>query len=728
MTLPKIHTTIIPERTSVPVIYQSEMAECGLACLAMISSYYGHVYDLVSLRNKFSISLTGANLKNIIDIAEQLCLSSRPIKVKLEQLAGLRTPAILHWDLNHFVVLEKITKKYAVIIDPAKGRLKLNADEVSAHYTGIALELTPTEDFTVASEVESVRFSDLWSRILGLKRSLTFILIATLIVSFFSILSPQYIQSVVDDAILGRDENLLIILAFGFGLILLFEVSVRALRSFLVLVMSNSMHIQIADNLFRRLINLPLEYYEKRHIGDIVSRFGSIEQLREIFTTTFVEAIVDGIFIVITLVILFVYSPMLAIVAIVASILYGALRFLLFYPMRSLTEESIREKANEQSVFMESVRGVQTIKIFGKETLRRTIWQNNMVSVTNKNMMLGRYLIVFQVANGLIFGLENILTIYLGAHLVLDSKFTVGMLYAFIAYKGFFINSSSALIEKYFEFLMAKIHLIRISDIVRSPLEDTTNGRWVVDQAAPATLELQDVAYRYSSGSDFLFKNVNIKISSGEAVAIVGPSGVGKTTLLKVMAGLLQPTTGRIFYCGKDIYAEGIKQYRQRIAAVMQEDDLFAGSVFDNICFFDAHPDRDFVEECSKHACIHGDIAKMPMGYNTLVGDMGSTLSGGQKQRLLLARALYHKPSLIFLDEATSHLDAHNESLINMALRNLDCIRITIAHRPSTIRHSDRFFTIVNQTVIEIDKDQALSLSEFMNDVSPDKRQEFPTE
>jgi ATP-binding cassette subfamily B protein RaxB len=704
--VPKLDISLLANTRELPVIRQSEMAECGLACLAMISSHHGHEYDLATLRAKFPMALTGANLKSLIELAEKLDLSARPLKVPLEQMAGLKAPAILHWDLNHFVVLERVGKTHADIIDPARGRVKLDVAEVSKHYTGIALELQPTHDFVFAKEVDPVSFSELWSRIRGIGKSMVSVFFASVLLILFSLISPLYVQTVVDDVIIGRDANLLYVLAFGFAFVLLFETAIKALRGFLVLVMSSSLYLQIADNVFRHLLHLPLSYFEKRHLGDVVSRFGSIEKLKEIFTSRFVESIVDGLLATAMLVVLMLYSVHLAGLALVAGLLYLVMRLLLFKPIREATESAIRERAAEQTSFMESVRGIQTIKLFGKEALRRSVWKNQMVGAVNRDMMVGRHLIVFQLLSGLIFGLEAIISIYLGATLILESKFTIGMLYAFLAYKALFVNSSRQFIESIFEFLMAKLHLQRVSDILRTSMETPPS----VAHEAPrkqGSLELTNVSYSFTPGGESLFKDVTFKIGFGECIALIGPSGAGKTTLLKILAGLHQPTTGRMSYDGHAVTVENLRHYRSHVAAVTQDGQLFAGSILDNIGFFDPTIDRQFAEQCARAACIHDEIMRMPMGYNTLVGDMGSTLSGDQKQRVLLARALYHRPAILLMDEATSHLDVANESAVNNALRAMNITRIIVAHRESSIQSADRLLFVYDRSVCEVHRQQS---------------------
>lgn len=691
-------------RRQLPVIHQSALAECGLACLAMISGYHGHPVDLVTLRRRFPVSLKGATLKSLMATADGMNLTPRALRVDLEQLADVQAPAILHWDMNHFVVLKKTGKRGVVIHDPAQGRRELDWATVSRHFTGVVLELMPTKAFEIRNEKLSMRLTDFWDRITGFKRALIQILVLSFALQIFALGSPFYMQLVVDDAVVSHDPDLLSVLALGFGLLMLIEVTTRAFRSYVVLVLSNTLNIQMANNLFRHLIRLPMSYFENRHIGDTVSRFGSLESVRELLTTGLVEAVVDGIMSLILVALLFLYSPMLAVIVLVAVFIFLAIRLAFFRPFRNLNEEAIVAAAGEQSNFMESVRGMQSIKLFGKEVDRQTLWQNRYAEVINTGIRLGKFRIGFDTANGVLFGVESIVVIYLGANLILENAFTVGMLYAFVSYKRQFTEKANTLIDKLIEFRVIRLHLERIADIARTPIEKSLDVR-ASDQLPgrefSGELELRDIAYRYSPNDPFLFQHLDMTVGAGEVVAIVGPSGCGKTTLLKIMLGLLEPDEGTLFIDGQELEKVGLRHYRSQIAAVMQDDQLMSGSIAENISFFDPEQDELAIEQCAQWACIHNDILSMPMGYNSLVGDMGTTLSGGQKQRILLARALYQKPRLLFLDEATSHLDSNSEMAVNNYMKKMDITRVMIAHREATIRLADRVLVMDNGQVYE---------------------------
>ncbi|WP_259520146.1 peptidase domain-containing ABC transporter [Shewanella baltica] len=672
-----------------PMIVQTEAAECGLACVAMVASLHGYQTDLNSLRQRFSLSLEGCTLLDLMHIAEQLQLSSRPLKIELEELSDLATPCILHWDLNHFVVLKSVNAQHCIIHDPALGVRRISLTEVSKSFTGIALELTPTATFTAEQAKQSLTFSSFFSKITGLKQSLGLLLSLSVFLQLFILASPYYIQLVVDAVIISNDGQLLLVLALGFALLLLFDVATNALRSLVLLNFSSQLSVQLASNLFHHLVRLPLAYFEKRHMGDLVSRFGSLRQLRELLTTGIIEAIIDGFMALGVLCMIFFYSPLLSLVVLVAVLAYCALRLALYQSLRLASEQQILALAGEQSNFMETIRAIQTVKLFGFESQREAIWQNHYVKATNRTITLGKYEISYQVMNKLLFGIENILVIYLAAELVMAGSFTTGMLFAFIAYKAQFMERMSKLIEKLIEYRMLSLHFERIADIALTAKEQTYPPQPMLHKVA-GNICLQQVSFSYSSVAEPVLYNLALQINAGESVAIIGPSGCGKSTLMKLLLGLLTPTEGEVLIDDIPLVKLGLAQYRQQVAAVMQEDQLLGGTIEDNITFFSEKIDVDKLTRCAQMAAIHQDICQMPMGYKSLIGDMGSALSSGQKQRLILARALYREPKILFMDEATSHLDIVTESVVNQAMKKLNITRVVIAHRPETIKAADR--------------------------------------
>ncbi|TRX52736.1 peptidase domain-containing ABC transporter [Thalassomonas sp. M1454] len=682
---------------SVPLILQSEIAECALASMAMISHYHGHQIDMSTMRKRVSSNLKGMDLEQVIELGDSLGLASRALKCPVEEVNKLTLPCILHWDLNHFVVLTNVstsnTKSKFTINDPAIGKRTLNFQEFSKHFTGICLELTPTSKFEIKKEKTKMKFTQLWSRVSGLKVGLTKLVGLSIVLQLFALMTPYYMQWVVDEVLISYDHSLLTILALGFTLICIVSTVTNAVRSWLVLRLSSLLNMQMGINLLRHLLRLPMNFFESRHIGDIVSRFGSLTQIRERITTGFAETLVDGVMSLGVLMMMLLYSVKLTVVVLVAISLYTIVRLALYRPLHQATEEMIQNSAKEQSNFLENIRGIQTIKIFGNESQRQGIWQNRYAEVINAEIKLGRLKISFDSMNKLLFGLENVVVIYLAAILVMANTLSVGMVLAFIAYKGQLTERFANLIEQIIQFKMMRLHLDRIADIALHPEETNRDG---MDVIAPpkGQLSLQNICFSYSDDEPNILDNLNLTINSGESIAITGPSGCGKSTLMKLMLGLLQPTSGKVLLDGKDITQLGIKNYRKHVAAVMQDDTLLAGSIADNICFFAPQPNLLKIEKCAKLAAIHEDITQMTMGYNALVGDMGSNLSGGQVQRILLARALYQSPCLLFMDEATSHLDKDNEAKISEQIQYLPMTRILIAHRQETIEKTEQVFRL----------------------------------
>ncbi len=675
-----------------PVFLQTEAAECGLASLGMIACFHGHRIDLAGLRRRFTVSLKGSTLAYLIQAAGRLHLAPRPLRLELDELPQLRAPCVLHWDMNHFVVLKSADARGAVVHDPAFGVRRLTMAEVSRHFTGIALELSPTSEFHPADERRHVRLRDLMGPVVGLKRSLAQVFILAIALQAIAIVSPFYMQWAVDGAVVSADRDLLTVLGLGFLLLALIQVALSALRSWVVLYLSTTMNLQWLANVFSHLLKLPVSYFEKRHLGDVVSRFGAVNNIQRTLTSSFVEALIDGAMALATLAMMMIYSVMLTSAAICAVALYGVLRWAFYEPLRRATEEHIVHSAKQQSHFLETVRGVQSIKLFGRQEERRSRWLNLVVDAVNQDLATQKLGLGFRSANGLVFGVERIAIVWLGALLVLDSAFSVGMLFAFMSYKDQFSARVAGLIDKMIELRMLNLQGERLADIVLTAPERESPAAPM--DAIDASLEVKAISFRYSDMEPFVLLNCSFRVGAGESVAVVGPSGGGKTTLVKLMLGLLAPTDGKILAGGIDIQKLGIDRYRKLVGTVMQDDQLFAGSIADNICFFDPLPDQAAVERFARMAAVHDDIVAMPMAYNTLIGDMGAALSGGQKQRILLARALYKQPRILFLDEATSALDVQKERAVNDAIRSLNLTRIIIAHRPETIASADRVIVL----------------------------------
>jgi len=673
-----------------PEIRQAAASECGLACLAMIASYYGRQSDLNTLRREYPVSLKGATLAMVMETAGKLGLAGRPLRLEIEHLRNLRAPAILHWDMNHFVVLRQVGRSGLVIHDPALGTRRHRFTEVSKHFTGVALELTPDATFRPQRAEKKLSLCDFLGQITGLGPVLVHTLILSLILQLYVLATPFYMQIVVDNAIAKNDHDLLLVLALGFALLLLINTGATLIRARLLTYAQRTLAFQMGSGLFRHLLRLPMSYFEKRHVGDLVSRFTSTEPVRALLAEGLVTALIDGAMALLTAAMMFLYRPALGFVVLAALALYFALRAGFYHLMRRRSLDLIEARSRESTTFIETMRAVQSIKIFTREPERCAVWMNRYAQVVQAEASTSLLKQVFRVANDAIFGLENVVIIYFGAQAALAGDMTVGMLFAFISYKQQFVDKAARLIERMIEFRMLDLHLERLADVAGAEPEQGHFRPVAYQQPIKGDLEVRELCFRYAEGEPFVLRDINLNVQAGDYLAITGPSGCGKTTLLKVILGLLEPSSGEILIDGVPLRILGHQTFRKSIGVVMQDDQLLSGSIADNICFFDESFELEHMMHCAELAGIHEEICRMPMAYNSLIGDMGTSLSGGQKQRILLARALYRRPRLLFMDEGTSHLDIATERQVTAAIKALGLTRLIIAHRPETIASAPR--------------------------------------
>lgn len=665
----------------------------------------------------FPVATRGAKLDDLILHASVLGLSPRALRVELNELSQLTLPCVLHWNLNHFVVLEKVSilGNGVTIFDPAVGTRRLSLQSASRHFTGVALELTPNGVFQSGKNASQLRLSQLTGKVRGLPAAMAQIFAVALVLQLFAIAAPLFNQIVVDEVITLHDADLLTVLVLGFGLLMLVQTALGLARSWMVMVLGQTLSLQWVTNVFSHLVKLPVQWFEQRHLGDITSRFGAVGAIQRTITTALIESVLDGVMAVAALAMMLLYAPALAAVVVMAVVLYGLVRWASYRPLRDAAHERLVVAAKENSHFLETLRAIQPLKLYGREGERRNRWQNLIVDVQNRDVRTAKLNIGFTTANTFIFGVENLLIFWLGAKLVMGAQvgsqtagvapFTIGMLFAFITYKGQFASRVSALIDYAVELKMLSLHAERLGDIaLSSPEKDLPSGDLPPNDLAhlAPSLELRNVSFRYGEGEPWVLQGANFTVEAGQSVAVTGASGVGKTTLLKILLGILPPNEGQVLYGGIPVRQLGLANVRQRIGTVMQEDVLLSGSLADNISFFDTQPEQERIEACAATAQLHDDIRRMPMGYHTLVGDMGTSLSGGQKQRLLLARALYKQPSVLALDEATSHLDLTNERHVTQALSGMSLTRLIIAHRPETIAGAQRVVQIKDGQVVDV--------------------------
>jgi ATP-binding cassette subfamily B protein RaxB len=687
---------IVGRRT--PLILQTETAECGLACLAMIAGRYGHRVDLPALRQRYNLSLRGTTLHDLVRIASGMRLATRALRAELPHLRRLRLPCILHWDHNHFVVLIRVRARRIVIHDPAVGRRNVTVQEVSKRFTGIVLEGWPTESFERKTERARVRIWDLLCRTDGFAAVATQVLTMSLVLEVIGLVIPIGFQLVLDDVVVSDDRDLLTLIALGLGLVLAFRALIDFVRSWAIIVAGSSLTLQWKLSLFRHLLLLPLSFFERRHAGDLASRFGSIDRIQQTLSTASISPVVDGVMAFVLVGIMWLYDPWLAGLAIVTTGIYALTRCLAYRLYRRANEESVVYAASESSHFFESLRGMASIKALAIGDRRQGIWNNYLVDRIGAELRVGKIDLIFSISSTFLFGLDRIVIIFFGAHAVMGGTLSVGMLVAFLAFKDQFSQRVGKFLDTMVRLGTLTVHGERLADIALAETEqgDTshTSGLAGTVISPKAGLSARGVSFRYSDNEARVIADFNLDVAPGECVALAGPSGAGKTTLLKILAGLLRPDAGMVLIDDVPLQAIGLEAYRAQIGCVLQDDRLFAGSIAENIAGFSPSPDPERIQQVARFAAIHEEIVRMPMGYETLVGDMGSSLSGGQMQRVVLARTLYRGPRILLLDEATSHLDEENERTINQAIRRLTISRVIVAHRRSTLDMADRIVPI----------------------------------
>ena len=690
-----------PWTSHIRPILQTEAAECGLASLAMVARHHGHQVDLISLRQRYPTSIKGMTLKQMMAVASDLDLAPRAVRLEVEELVQLQLPAILHWDLYHFVVIESVNAKSAVILDPATGRRDMPLTKLDQHFTGVALEVTPTADFKPVVLQTRTRLSDLWSRLVNFRGAVAQIFALSLLLQLTTLVTPFFMQLVIDEGTTQGDASLLTLLLIGFGIIYLLQNVTSSLRSWVILCLGESLSFQLGGNIIRHLLRLPMNFFERRHVGDILSRVGSIQPIQSLLTKGLVNAVIDSMLMVTTLIVMAVISLQLTAIVIVITLAYLSLSQLFYPALRQRTEEEIVARAAEGSYLMESMRAMRAVKIHGHESVRENGWRNkyaDVISATYKSRMLG---IGIDFGEDILLSLSFLMTAYFGALLVINQTITVGILLAFLSYRSSFSASASALVDQFQSWRLLGLHLERLSDIVGQPKED-------IKIAPPRSLlngpaiKVTNLTFAYDSGEAPVLDKAVLDIPSGSFVAIIGPSGAGKSTLMRILLGLLEPQAGTIEVDGRAIGPATMAGWRGRIGAVMQDDYLLSGTLADNIAFFDPQPDQAKIEHAARFAHVHQDIMAMPMAYHSLISDMGAALSSGQRQRIMLARAMYRDPDILFLDEGTANLDATTEQAIANGIAALPITRIAIAHRPALVRRADIILKVQNGKIERI--------------------------
>lgn len=675
-------------RKRIRPVRQTEAAECGLAALAMIANWHGHDVDLNALRQRFGISTRGIGLRQLMQTADAMHLLARPLKLDLDGLHLLSLPAIIHWDLNHFVVLERVDRGRAYIVDPAGTARWYPFSELGRHFSGVALELRPSHDFQPLEGRQRLRFRDLWSGMTGFRRALVQTLLLSLVMQAYILATPYYLRTAVDGVLPAFDDGLLVTLAIGFAALALIGAGATLLRKFVLLSAGAALSLGITSNLARRLFRLPITWFEKRKVGDIVTKFLSVLPIQRFLIESAPLALIDGMLSLLTLAMMLLTAPQLALVTLLGLLAYCAIRLALLRAEKQREQDYVKALGHEQSTLIETLRGIVTLRLAGREAMRHSFWQNKLTDALGARYQHERTIAWHEAARLLIPAVELVIVIYLAVRGVMVGALSLGAFFAYLAYRQQFVQAGQSLLDEGVKLRLLDLHLEQLADIAQSA-EDSGFAEPLTQPDFAGRITLRNVHFAYGPHDPPVLKGVDLTIEPGDYIALTGPSGCGKTTLAKLILGLMDPTEGDILIDGVPLPHFGRRAFRDHVAAVLQDDVLYAGSIADNVAAFE-EVDMTRLDECLQAAAILDDVLALPMRHETLVGDMGSTLSGGQRQRILLARALYRQPRLLLLDEGTAHLDLAHEAAVNAAIGNLGITRIIIAHRPETIASARR--------------------------------------
>ncbi|PJD92515.1 MAG: hypothetical protein CK424_05270 [Legionella sp.] len=676
-------------RLTLPMILQHEIAECGHACIAMITGFWGYSLDLSALRRLNQPSVRGMNLRQMTELFDRFGFKTRVIQVSLPEVHLIKTPAIAHWNNNHFVVLKQIKRNKIIVHDPSIGVRRYQPAAFARYFSGVVLEVEKSHTLQAMTKQSKFTIWTLFKTMPGMSRIGSLLLGLSILIEGMQIIHPMFMQYVTDYVVGSNALGQMYVLGGGCILFVLLQGLTEFLRSHLVLYTSIQVTESFASTLFQHLIRLPLAFFSSRHLTDIQSKFQSIDHLKTKLSTDFIHTFLDGLMMVFILGVMFLYSPILASMVCFILFLYASSLYGCFRGYKQQASAAIALHVRSTLTFFETLQALASIKVFVKEQVRFQIWRNHYTEALNHDIQVSKLQIRYRILNQVLFHMEYILVVCVGANLVMSQQLSIGMLLAFLAYRLMLVHKASSFLQYIVAYQLLSIQLERLSDLNESEPEKSEVG---VPQIilGKGVLCLKDIFFQYPGQEKKMLENISIIIQPGEKIVITGHSGCGKTTLLKIMMGLQSPVSGTVLVDELPLPLFGIQNFRQLSAAVMQDDMLFTGSILDNIVFFAEDVDMARVYHVAQLACIHDTIITFPMGYESLMGQMGTTISGGQKQRLLLARALYKNPRFLFLDEATSHLDLETEQSITVALRSLNLTQIIVAHRQETIAMADR--------------------------------------
>ncbi|MEZ4560980.1 MAG: peptidase domain-containing ABC transporter [Caldilineaceae bacterium] len=713
----------------VPVLLQMTPTECGAACLAMVLTYYGRETTINECRRVLQSGRDGLTARVIAQGARSMGLDVRAFSMAPDALAEVPLPAIVHWNFDHFLVVERWSPQQVHVVDPAMGRRRLTSDEFSAGFTGVVLTMAPGAAFQPGRSPDKlswrVYFRDL-IQAPGAKRVLAQILAASALLQVLGLIFPLFTMVLVDHILPAQAASMLTILGVGMVILVLAQVVLGYLRDALALYLEVRLDTQMMLGFFAHVLNLPFRFFQERSSGDLLMRLGSISVIREVLTGETVAALLDGAMALFYLVVLLIWEPIFGLLA----LLFGGLQALVLLAssrrLYELTERDLAAQAESQSYLVEALAGVGTLKATASEDRALGNWSNLFIKQLNVSIRRSHLGNLIDTGQDLIGTLAPIVLLWLGGMWVLNGAMTLGVMLAVVTLATSFLDPLSSLVATAQGLHLLGANLDRIADVLKSAPEQDEDA---VSPAPTLTgaLEVRDVSFRYHATAPWALRDVAFRVRPGQKIAVVGRTGSGKSTLGLLLLGLYRPDEGDILYDCHSLATMELRSLRRQIGVVLQEPALFSGSIRQNIALHDPQVTTAQIEAAARLAAIHDEIIALPMGYETIIAEGGTDLSGGQRQRICLARALVQRPAVLLLDEATSDLDAVTESMVDRNLNDLVCTRIVIAHRLSTVRNADLILMLDDGFIVEQGThDELLALGTAYADLVRDQEAGMP--
>ncbi|MFD2179950.1 peptidase domain-containing ABC transporter [Veronia pacifica] len=709
------------------VVLQSEVTECGNACLAMVANSFGIELTLSQLRKLNPAEIgAGVNLKDIADVATMAGFNCVPVKFEPNEPEELELPCIVHWGGNHFVVLEKVSKDKLYVVDPALGRREYKRDYFEEMVTGYALELTPTFEkkpdlSTLLTENARniISFSGIRRVMPGFRNSLFIVLLISLCVVFISMLSPLYVQKVVDEAISKGNVDLLFVLSMVFGAVFVHEILFSYVSEITKISLRNRLKEKLTTSLFSKLIYLPIDYFKRRVTGDSLSRINSSEVIAHYMVDGVLALMTSSVMIILSISIMFYFNTLLTVLSVLVMIFFALCKYLFKKRVIHVEKQLISDRVKVDSLTIDIVKSIKTVKSYSAEFRKNNAWSSFFSSYVSQNIKKSKIDVNLLVLGKLFLYSELILIVTLGGYMVISGDMTVGTLFAFIMYKNIFTEKVITLVEVLVLKQSIEVHLERVSEIIdeESEIEDLTRNEKTMERqlAFPAqreinvaegvSLVLKEIDYQPKGAERKILKKVNMTVRKGERICLIGKTGSGKTTLTSIISGLFQQTGGTVEIDKVDTSELNPVAHRSLTATLSQDDEVFAGTIEENITLTTYDIDYDYLDYVCKLSLIDKDIERMTVGYKTLLSENSGFLSAGQKQRLLVARALYQKPRLLILDEFTSNLDSRTaKKLVDNIIKYVNCTLVVISHDTSVISRFDTAYLVSNGRVRKLKK------------------------